>query len=205
LPQLWVDGAWAGLALAVGCAGLLNLLLVSSFIWTELLAGRLVWGLWLLLATVWLGAAAFSALFQPPAAPAVVAGIERDLFREAQSEYLRGNWFEAETLLARLLEQQPRDVEARLMLATLLRHNRRTSEAQQQLLRLECLEPAEVWRVEIANERVRLAELQRIREEAAISSGSPQNVDAEATNEQAPAEDVPTPTGEDGQAMPQAA
>ena len=37
-------------------------------------------------------------------------------------EYLRGAWFEAETLFGRLVAQDQRDVDARLMLASLLRH-----------------------------------------------------------------------------------
>ena len=36
-------------------------------------------------------------------------------FCEAQTEYLKGHWFEAETLLARLLSQRPDDVEGRLL------------------------------------------------------------------------------------------
>ena len=64
------------------------------------------------------------------------------LFREALSEYLQGSWFEAETILGRLLHLYPRDVEARLLLATLLRHTRRYQEALDQLDRLERLRDA---------------------------------------------------------------
>ena len=38
LPQLWFEGAWSGLALAVGFGLLVNFLLVASLIWVELIA-----------------------------------------------------------------------------------------------------------------------------------------------------------------------
>ena len=61
--------------------------------------------------------------------------------------------FEAERLLGEILQLRPRDAEARLMLATLLRHNRRYGEALEQLSRLELLEDARTWRREIHVER----------------------------------------------------
>ena len=53
-------------------------------------------------------------------------------------------------------QYDPRDAEARLMLATLLRHEERTAAAAEQLDRLELLETAAAWRHEIAWERERL-------------------------------------------------
>ena len=35
LPSLWERGSWAGLGLAVVFAGLLNVLLVASTVWTD--------------------------------------------------------------------------------------------------------------------------------------------------------------------------
>ena len=48
-----------------------------------------------------------------------------ELFCRAQEEYVKGRWFEAESLLLRLLADDPADVEGRLLLATLYRHTRR--------------------------------------------------------------------------------
>ena len=81
------------------------------------------------------------------------------IFREAVDEYLKGNWFEAERALAELLDRSPRDADARLMLATLLRHAGRLDEAAEHLDRLERMEQSSKWRWEIRRERERLDEL----------------------------------------------
>jgi len=78
--------------------------------------------------------------------------------REALTEYLQGSWFEAEAILGRLLRQVPRDVEGRLLLATVLRRTQRHDEALEQLDRLERLRDAARWSREIADERQRIAE-----------------------------------------------
>ena len=77
-------------------------------------------------------------------------------FREAQTAYLAHDWVSAEQTLLKLLKHDHRDAEARLMLATLLRHEQRTEAAAEQLDRLELLETAAAWRHEIAQERERL-------------------------------------------------
>lgn len=155
LPQLWAMGSWSGLLLAVGFAALLNLLLVASFVWVQLLDGSLLTFGWAALGLVWVSAPLVSGWSKSTA----VAEPSVDLFRQAQAEYLKGNWFEAETLLAKRLEQVPLDAEARLLLATLLRHVRRYEEARRQLAHLEKLEGSLGWQVEIASERRRLDEL----------------------------------------------
>ena len=160
LPQLWADGAWSGLALAVGSAALLNLLLLSTFVWIELLGGKLLAFGWLVAGAVWAVSAALACLSDKRRRGQRQANSTEDLFRHALGEYLRGNWYEAETTLGRLLRYEPRDVEARLMLATLFRHTRRWPEARQQLLRLERLEGCEKWILEIGAELNLLAELE---------------------------------------------
>ena len=156
LPQLWLEGTWSALALAVGCAALLNLLVLSTFLWVELLAARLVVAGWVVLAVLWAGSATASYHVQQTRKRDPQGGSAEDLFREAQSEYLRGNWFIAETILSRLIDHNPRDLEARLLLATLLRHTNRYKEASDHLARLERLEGAVKWQLEIAGERDRL-------------------------------------------------
>ena len=63
-------------------------------------------------------------------------------FREAQAAYLAGDWVSAEQTLLKLLKHDPRDAEARLMLATLWRHEGRRDAAAEELDRLERLETA---------------------------------------------------------------
>jgi len=76
-----------------------------------------------------------------------------DLFKSAQAEYLKGNWFEAETLLGQLVEDQDSDVDAQLMLATLYRRTRRIEDGQRKLEELERMDGAEKWALEMARER----------------------------------------------------
>ncbi len=168
LPQLWIRGSWAGLLVAVGFTALANVLLLATLVYGEWLSAetRLI-GLGMLVA-VWLLARwqsraerlAFridatdneelndeEATDRPPA--------ERDLlFREAQGHYLSNDWVAAEQTLLRLLKQDARDVESRLMLATLWRHQGRNVEAQRQLDRIERLDAASNWQHEIAAERM---------------------------------------------------
>ena len=157
LPQLWRQGLWWGLALAVGFGILLNLLVMASFVWVELLGPVSLKLAWLAMSVLWLGSAAASVWHSWGVVPRVLGSAEA-MFRTALSEYLKGNWFEAERTLGRLLEVRPRDVEARLLLATLLRHNGRLNEALEQLARLELLEDARRWAREIEVERQAIAE-----------------------------------------------
>jgi hypothetical protein len=74
------------------------------------------------------------------------------LYHAAQQQYLAGDWLRCEQLLRQLLKLDKRDIEARLLLATLWRHLDRTEEAARQLHQLERLEAAAPWSYEIAQE-----------------------------------------------------
>ena len=50
LPQLYLRGSWSALAVAVGAAALLDLALLCSFGWSELVAPDLRVAIWLSLA-----------------------------------------------------------------------------------------------------------------------------------------------------------
>lgn len=167
LPQLWRHGAWGGLAFAVGFGLLLNGLLMASFVWVELLSPGMLRAGWFVATVVWLGAAATSAWYGWGVAPRRATTAEA-MFREALGEYLQGKWFEAERILGRLLDTQPRDVEARLMLATLLRHCGRYGEAAEQLARLELLQDARTWAREIGVEKRAIAEAIDAIQQAAV-------------------------------------
>jgi hypothetical protein len=112
-------------------------------VWTGVL------GLWI--AGAWLG---YRELSPRP----VAADPKLDqYFREAQTEFLKGHWIEAEALLVRLLSQEPGDVEGRLLLASVLRRTRRLGEAQRTLAELGRCERAGRWAWEIENERKAIA------------------------------------------------
>ncbi len=165
LPHLWNRGSWAGLILAVGFTVLLNVLLVATLVWTEWMApkARLVgYGvltvIWFL---AWLESRAdwrrYVAELASGDQPTEEPNDRSDrLFGEAQRSYLAGDWIKTEQLLRQLLKYDKKDIEARLMLATLWRHLGRTVEASEQLDKLERLEAAEPWRHEIAREKEQL-------------------------------------------------
>lgn len=158
LPRLWIRGDWAALAIAVAFGAALNLVLVSSFVWPELLPRSFILIGWLVLGTVWL-ASVFQAYRSLPHLREPPRVDDRGLFIQAQAEYLKGHWFEAETLLRQLLRHCSRDVDVLLMLATLYRRTGRHDEAAKQLDRLDRLDEARKWRWEIIQERTTLKRL----------------------------------------------
>jgi hypothetical protein len=173
LPQLWFAGSWTGLAMAAGFAALLNLAFVCSRLWTELFSPETRTLIWLAAGVIWIASAAVSVRWVAGLKVSGPSADDEDLFNSARSEYLKGNWFEAELALNRLLTGNLLDVEARLMLATLLRHTGRHQEAGEQLARLGRMDGAERWTLEIARQRTRLAAQVREAAESAENAEPP--------------------------------
>ena len=142
----------AALTAAAGLSGALLLTLG----WSELVAPTVRNTLWVVLGGAWAGAAVLSLVIERRQGWLQESGTGDDTYREALGHYLKGNWFEAERLLGRLLRRNVRDVEARLMLATLLRHTGRRDEAVGQLDLLVRLDGSERWELEIRRERQQL-------------------------------------------------
>lgn len=80
-----------------------------------------------------------------------------EAFLEAQTYYLRGDWFETECCLKKIIKKNRCDVEARLLAATLFRHLKRFSEAKKMLAELEKMEASAYWQDEIKQERIAIA------------------------------------------------
>jgi len=159
LASLWLRGSGRGLAAAAAFAGLLNFALITTFVWPQLLSRSLApWAApaaaWVLVLWFWIVAARSGARFlaseaargQPPSDEA------NRLLVQAQTEYLKGHLSEAERLLTQILETQPGDAEARLLLATLCRRVGRKEGAENHLRELMELPEAAAWRMEIASE-----------------------------------------------------
>ena len=90
---------------------------------------------------------------------------------------MKGNWFEAERSLAELLDHNPRDLDARMMLATLLRHTHRWDEAQRQLDWLQKTEGSQKWELEMWRERQWLAEARQRSDDTAVPAGAAEPAD----------------------------
>lgn len=150
--SLWRQGAWSGLAWALGFALTLNLALVASFVWTELVSPAACGASWTLVVGTWVAGMAMGGT---PARARVQPRAEGsdDLFQAALGEYLQRRWSEAETRLRQCLSRRPDDFEARLLLMALLRRTERWTEARQELARLESHEAAGRWHWELARER----------------------------------------------------
>jgi hypothetical protein len=158
LPQLAHYGSWAGLLLAIGATVLLNAALLGSFVWSELIASDVRIISWLCLGIVWSVSGGFSAWWDFRRRSRPPGNGSSDPYSEALDHYLKGNWFEAERAANRLLRNNSRDLEARLMLATLLRHTKRFDDATRQLNILVRLEGSKKWEVEIRREGELLTE-----------------------------------------------
>jgi tetratricopeptide (TPR) repeat protein len=150
LPQLW-RGQWSGLALAVGFSVLLNAVLLTSFVWTELVSPPIAWLAWTTVTIFWFVSTWF-ALKNGQAHRELARDSREDLFPAVLGEYLQGNWFAAEALCQRLIQANGHDVDAQLMLATVLRRSGRKPEAKERLEKLLTVSGAEKWRMEIAAE-----------------------------------------------------
>lgn len=171
LPQVALRGAFSGLILAVGFGLFLNLLVVSSLLWTELVSANIRGYGWLALTSFWSLSAASSWRWLGAQEPSVRVEKIGNLFEEALREYMLGHWFEAEKGLRQILERDERDIEAGLMLATLLRHTRRWTEALSRIDQLARFDDARKWDYELGCERRMIAEDQALAaEDAALAA-----------------------------------
>jgi tetratricopeptide (TPR) repeat protein len=153
LPQLWLKGQWAGLAKALGAAVILNVALLGSFGWSELITPGIRNLLWIAVALVWAASAVGGYIQTKRQSSRKQLTPAEDTFTQALDLYLKGDYFQAECLLVEMLVRNERDLDARLMLATLYRHARRYDEAAKHLDALERYEGAGKWEMEIQRER----------------------------------------------------
>ena len=159
LPGLWHRGHFSSLLLAVGFAIVLNLALISSFVWPYCLGETFPIVAWPTVLILWSVAVYVSVSTLPDVMSVVTTdNVSSDetsntLFIQAQREYLSGDWQAAESLLRQRLGRFPRDVESRLLLATLLRHDRRLDQASDQLDTMQKFDESHAWDFEIRRER----------------------------------------------------
>lgn len=153
LAPLWFVGAWSGLGLALSFGALLNLVLITTFVYSELVTPPVRAVAWLSLAGFWAASTLASLRWR---APRQADRKVQDLFPHGLSEYLQGNWLETEMICQRMLEHDPTDAEARLLLASAQRRSGRAVAARQTLLALARQPEAVRWQAEIQQELARL-------------------------------------------------
>jgi hypothetical protein len=150
LADTWQRGDLAALLLAIGFALLLNLVMLTTFVWTEMVSQPIALTAWTVVLGLW-GASFVSSVRSVRAAAAAAAGAE-DLFPAILGEYLKGNWLEAERLCRQSLRSDEHDVDAQLMLATIGRRTRRFDEAERVLDKLAHTPGSAKWGFEIRDE-----------------------------------------------------
>ena len=160
LARIWRAGAWSGICLAIGFALLFNFCLICTFVWNDLIPNA--YRVLLVAATslYWVLGWFDSYRFLGNRTRVPESQWQLDLFLAARGEYLKGEWEKSEELLSRVLADNPRDVEARLMLATLMRHRGRIDDAREHLRRLQRLERAGYWNMEIEREWIALRRME---------------------------------------------
>ncbi len=154
LPDAWMRGRIEGLLIALGFAIVLEAALITSFVWPLWFGPFTRTVVWFCVAMYWLVGTV----------PALVRGTQNfgntsgrlGLFRQAQAEYLSGNWFGAERLLQQLLGTDETDADVRLMLATLYRRIRRWDAARRQLTLVTTYDQQGKWQLEVSRERILL-------------------------------------------------
>jgi hypothetical protein len=152
LAAAWHRANSRSLSVAITFSWLVCLFLLATFVWTEWFN---IWILrlgWLSLGCTWIACTIHNHLLL-----ARILGTgdtqSQTAFQNAQQQYLLGNWFDAETILLDLLERYPRDCEALLLLAGVLRRTERWQPALRRLEQLETLDNAAFWRFEVQQER----------------------------------------------------
>lgn len=159
LPQLWQRGDWRALLTAIGFAALLNSAVICTFAWPNCVPTWVTVAGWITIILYWISSAWHAYRCLPKLASDDGNAVVDGWFGRAQTEYLNRDWFEAESLLKRVLKERKEDADARLMLATLYRRTERTDEADECLSRLERMDGAGKWALEIGRERNLLASL----------------------------------------------
>ena len=156
LPWLWLRGSLPGLVVAVGFAITLDVAVLNTWIWSELVDTPARLALWTATAAIWaLATASALSAFPPP------LGAGRDaeadaLFVKARNAYLAHDWLTAEATLQTLLARSPTDGEAQLLLGTLLRRVGRLDEARAALEQLSRADAGLVWQTAVARELARI-------------------------------------------------
>ncbi len=165
--RAWVFGKWEGVLLAALFAGALNTALLSTFIPSETITTSerrpntaLVGSAWVLVLGFWTVGMWWRAHDLPRLRVTNQNTANRDDSQlvEAQTNYLKGHWIEAESIVVQMLAKDSADIEARLLLASVQRRTLRTAAAQRTLMELQSHPAATKWQLEIECELELLAE-----------------------------------------------
>lgn len=152
LPWLWLRGSLPGIVLALAFAVTLDVAMVTTWIWTDLVELPFKLAAWAGAAAIWLLGTASALSAFPPPIPTGLGPAHDARFIQARDAYLARDWVGAERRLRELLRDAPTDGEAQLLLGTLLRRAGRLTEARDALEALARSDTGLPWRAAIARE-----------------------------------------------------
>ena len=158
LPAAWMRGRVCSLLIALGFAVVLEVALLTSVVWPLWLGRNTVAVVWFCVVVYWLiGALPFFVRGTLGSRDLNFGNRQRlDLFRQAQREYLRGDWFQAEQRLHGLLAADETDVVVQLMLASLYRRIDRPERAERHLDLVAQYDQPGKWQWEVSQQRRQL-------------------------------------------------
>ncbi len=151
-------GLWSQLAIALIFGALGQTTLALLFLWCDYLSQFVKNSLYVGLFGSWFFLNCFANVRLKRYERMRESDSRGEAFLEAQTHYLKGNWFETECCLKTILKNNPFDADSILFMATLYRHTGRFSEAKRMLVSLEKLDAAYRWQYEIALEKKILRE-----------------------------------------------
>ena len=170
LCAVWFQGDWRGLGTAMAFAALLNATILTTLVWDEWLGAAAGATLWSATTVFWLaGFACNRRVARCVSQPVDDRARPGDLFPQALTEYLKGNWIGVEQACREMIDGRRDDAEARLLLASALRRCGRIDEARRALNELAKFDAARRWSFEIAEERSRLEEARTLEAETAAT------------------------------------
>ena len=140
--------------------------LLSTFLWTSWPGEGFPSIIWPIVGFIWVGSAILSFYQRKQLTEPELSGAEAKdtLLIRAQTEYLKGNWSDVQSLISRRLEDEPRDIPARLLLATMFRRTGNLNGADHQLSVLSRFDESVEWHYEIALERKNIQQADSDRE-----------------------------------------
>jgi tetratricopeptide (TPR) repeat protein len=161
LPWLWLRGSLPGLVLALAFAVTLDVAMLTTWIWTDLVDLPFRIAAWSGAAAIWLLGTLSALSAFPPAVPVGRSPSIDARFEEARNAYLARDWIGAEERLREMLRLAPTDGEAQLLLGTLLRRVGRLPESRAALEALARSDAGARWRTAIARELSLVAAAER--------------------------------------------
>ncbi|MBC7078172.1 MAG: tetratricopeptide repeat protein [Synergistales bacterium] len=188
LAPLLLRPTWSAWLGSVLLSATFHVALAATVLWPELLPPDVRNVLWLVFFGGWIAGVVLSWRFVRREQQLASERELDDTYPQALHAYLRGDRALAESLVRNRLRQDPQDVEAALLLASVWRRQGRLTAARSLLSKLRKVERAAPWLFEIDRELEILDRLSAAAEEAQRASSEAEETPAPQSTKSAHAE-----------------